>query len=74
MEASDRTALRQQQLERRRNFWCGAASVAVVIIVLVVGLVAGLTQRNKSHGSSSDLRTQILMPLYMYPADGAWDP
>jgi hypothetical protein len=73
MEATDRIIMRQERLKKRRTLWCGA-TVVLFVIAIIVGLAVGLTRRNKSHGGSSDLQAQILLPLYTSPDNGAWDP
>ena len=47
-----------------------AAVVIVVLLLIIIPLAVVLPKRKKStHPICS-----ILLPLYIYPADGAWDP
>jgi hypothetical protein len=57
----------------KRSRFCITISVAVVVAVLVaivVPVAVTLSQRRQPR----DLSTTILVPLYLYPDPGAWEP
>jgi hypothetical protein len=57
----------------KRSKFCITISVAVVVAVLVaivVPVAVTLSQRRQPR----DLSTTVLVPLYLYPDPGAWEP
>ena len=69
MEAPDRILRRSS----RRSKWCITA-VVVVVLVVVAAVVAGVAVALSNKKESRGLLTTILVPLYIYPDPGAWDP
>lgn len=69
MEAPRRAANRQKQ--RSRRFWLIVAVVVfVVLIVVIVPTAVILSGRHSSKGLASSL----ILPLYIYPVNDAWQP
>lgn len=69
MEAPDRVLRRSSR--RSRCCITVAVSMAVVaVLVIVIAVAVVFTQRRHPR----DLATTILVPLYMYPNPGVWDP
>nr|OQO24450.1 hypothetical protein B0A51_10169 [Rachicladosporium sp. CCFEE 5018] len=69
MEAPRRNLNRQRQ--RSRKTWVIVAAVLLVVILAVVIPVAVVISR-RHH--STGLPSEILLPLYIYPLAGAWEP
>ncbi|KAM0719794.1 hypothetical protein Q7P37_003928 [Cladosporium fusiforme] len=69
MEAPRRAANRQKQ--RSRRFWIILSVVVlVVLIVVIVPTAVILSGRQRSKG----LASSVILPLYIYPLDDAWQP
>jgi flagellar basal body-associated protein FliL len=70
MEAP-RHAKHRETRRSRRNWWILAIVALVVLIVVIVPTAVVLT--DKKH-QSNGLRSSVLLPLYVYPLAGAWQP
>lgn len=70
MEAPSRLLHRQSRRSRCCYLSIISAAVIVALLVLIVPLATILPNRRRSHG----LPSSILLPLYIYPVPGAWDP
>jgi Spherulation-specific family 4 len=69
MERPDRILRRS----KRRSKCCITGVVAVLTVVVVAVVVAAaVTMTRKNH--ARDLDTTLLVPLYIYPDPGSWDP
>lgn len=69
MEAPDRVLRRSS----RRSRWCITVAVSMVVVaVLVVVITVAVVFSTRRH--PRDVATNVLVPLYIYPDPGAWDP
>jgi hypothetical protein len=69
MEAPNRILRRKTKRSRRCvSIVCVVAAVVILAIVIPVAVV--FSRRKHSHG----LASTVLVPLYIYPDPGAWDP
>lgn len=56
----------------RRNKWLAiACAIAVVVVLVVVIVPCAVILPKRNRGA---LRSNVLVPLYIYPVPGAWDP
>ena len=69
MEAP-RSALHRQKRRSRLTWMIIAIVVLVVLIVVIVPTAVILGGKHHSNGLSSS----VMVPLYIYPLAGAWDP
>jgi flagellar basal body-associated protein FliL len=70
MEAPARILHRHKTKRSRRSLFIIAIIVIVVILAIVIPLAVVLPRKNRSHGETST----VIVPLYIYPDVGAWDP
>jgi hypothetical protein len=69
MEAPDRILRRKT----KRSRWClSIACVVVVVVILAVVIPVAVVFSRRKH--SNGLASTVLVPLYIYPDPGAWDP
>jgi hypothetical protein len=69
MEASDDIYSRANRSKRFK--WLGIGVIAAIIIIIIVVPIVVLVPRaanSKLHQSN------VILPLYIYPLPGAWDP
>jgi hypothetical protein len=55
-------------LSKRKYLLCALLAVTIIAIVVPVGVMFGKKKK------ASPPKSTILVPLYVYPAPGAWDP
>ncbi|KAK4561666.1 hypothetical protein LTR86_004345 [Recurvomyces mirabilis] len=68
MEAP-RTALHERDIRKTRRRRILVAIAALLVVAIVVIVVAVIFSKKRQHG----LESTILVPLYIYPANGSWD-
>lgn len=64
-------------LKRRVSYrrpWIWRVGIVVVIIVLVAVIVPIAVVMSRKHNSYGTPSSTVLVPLYVYPEQGAWDP
>jgi hypothetical protein len=57
----------------RRFKWSTTIIVLIVVIVIAVVVPLAVVLPRKS-AATKGLKSIVLVPLYIYPASGAWDP
>ena len=54
----------------RRGWLLIAVAVAILTLIVVIPLAVVLSRRARGMGPKSS----VIVPLYVYPSPGAWDP
>ena len=54
----------------RRGWLLIAAALTILILIVVIPLAVVLPRRARDMGPKSS----VIVPLYVYPSPGAWDP